>query len=69
MLIVSPKYNSIHTGTSIPLELYTDKDVKKLTVKFLDEVINSKNIRGEGYFADQVIIDPVEVADMELAFE
>lgn len=68
-LIISPKNNSIHTGTKIPLELYTNKDVKKVVVKFLDKVIFSKNISSEGYFADEFTIDPVGVEDMELAFE
>ncbi len=68
-LIISPKNNSIHTGTSIPLEFYNDKEVKKVTVKFLDKAIYSKNISNEGYFADQLIIDPVGIADMELSFE
>lgn len=68
-LIISPKNNSIHTGTKMPLELYTNKDVKKVVVKFLDKVIFSKNISSEGYFADEFTIDPVGVEDMELAFE
>ncbi len=68
-LIISPKNVSIHTGTKIPLELYNDKDVKKVVVKFRDEVIYSKDIRSEGYFSDQLTIDPVGIEDMELAFE
>jgi len=38
-------------------------------VKFRDEIIYSKNISREGYFADQLTIDPVGIEDMELAFE
>ncbi len=68
-LIISPKNISIHTGTTIPLELYNDKDVKKVVVKYLDKVIYSKNISSEGYFADQLAINPVGIEDMELAFE
>jgi hypothetical protein len=68
-LVISPKNNTIYTGTAIPLELYNDKDVKKVTVKYLDKVIYSKNISSEGYFADQIMIDPVGIEDMELAFE
>lgn len=68
-LIISPKNISIHVGTAIPLELYNDKDVKKVTVKYHDKVIYSKNIISEGYFADQISIDPVGIEDMELAFE
>jgi len=68
-LIISPKNISIHVGTAIPLELYNDKDVKKVTVKYHDKVIYSKNISSEGYYADQISIDPVGIEDMELAFE
>ena len=62
-LIISPKNKSIHTKTQIPLELFNDKEVKKVVVKYLDEVIYSKNIEREGYFADQITIAP------ETAFE
>jgi hypothetical protein len=68
-LIISPKNISIHTSTKIPLELYNDKDVKKVVVKYLDKVLYTKNINKEGYFADEIIIDPVGIEDMELAFE
>ena len=68
-LIISPKNKSMHTNTKIPLELYNNKDVKKVVVKFRDKVIYAKNITSEGYFADQLTIDPVGVEDMELAFE
>lgn len=68
-LIISPKNKSMHTNTIIPIELYNDKDVKKVVVKFRDKVIYSKNITKEGYFADQLTIDPIGIEDMELAFE
>ena len=68
-LIISPKNKSIHINTKIPLELYNDKDVKKVVVKFRDKVIYSKNITSEGYMADELTIDPVGIEDMELAFE
>ena len=68
-LIISPKNKSLHTNTKIPLELFNDKDVKKVVVKFRDKVIYTKNITSEGYFADQLTIDPVGIEDMELAFE
>ena len=68
-LIISPKNNTIYTGTSIPLELFNDKEVKKVVVKFLDKVIYSKNISSEGYSTDLLTIDPVGIEDMELAFE
>lgn len=68
-LIISPKNISMHTGTSIPLELYNDKEVKKVVVKFHDKIIYSKNINSEGYFSDQLTINPIGIEDMELAFE
>ena len=68
-LIINPKNNTIYTGTTIPLELYNDKDVKKVVVKYLDKVIYSKTISSEGYFADQLTINPIGIQDMELAFE
>ena len=68
-LIISPKNNSIHTQTNIPLELYNDKEVKKVVVKFRDKALYSKSITKEGYFADSFVINPDGIEDMELAFE
>ena len=68
-LIISPKNKSMHTNTIVPMEFYNDKDVKKIVVKYRDKVIYSKNITHEGYFADQLNIDPIGIEDMELAFE
>lgn len=68
-LIISPKNKSVHTTTSLPLELYNDKDIKRVIVKFRDKVIYDKNISKEGYFSDALTIDPVGIEDMELAFE
>jgi hypothetical protein len=68
-LIISPKNKSIHTNTQIPLVLFNTNDVKKVVVKYLDEVIYDKNITNEGYFADQLKIDPDGIEDIELAFE
>lgn len=68
-LIVSPKNNSIHTNTTIDVELYNDKEIKKVAVKYRDKVLYSKSISKEGYFADAFKIDPVGIEDMELVFE
>ena len=69
-LIISPKNKTIHTNTTtIPLEFYNDATIKKVVVKNRDEVIYSKNITSEGYFADQLTINPVGMEAMELAFE
>ncbi|MFD0834888.1 hypothetical protein ACFQ0I_03870 [Mariniflexile aquimaris] len=68
-LIISPKNKSIHTNTQIPLELYNSEEVKKVVVKYLDNVIFEKKITNEGYFADTITINPDGIEDMELAFE
>lgn len=68
-LILSPKNKTIHTNTTIPIELYNNKEVKKVVVKLSDEVIYSKNIESEGYFADQLTINPEGIEALELAFE
>lgn len=69
-LIISPKNNDIYQATSkIPLELYTDKEVAKVTVKLNDKVLFSKNITREGYFTDQLNIAPKGIEDIELGFE
>lgn len=68
-LIISPKNKSIHTNTQIPLELYNSEKVKKVVVKYLDNVIFEKKITNKGYFADTITINPDGIEDMELAFE
>jgi len=68
-LIISPKNKSIYTSNKIPLELYNDKDIKKVIVKFRDKIIYSKNIATEGYFSDQLTLAPNGIEDMELVFE
>jgi hypothetical protein len=68
-LIISPKNYSIHMGNKIPLEVYNDKDVKKVAVKLRDKIIYSKNITNEGYLIDQITLAPEGIEDMELAFE
>ena len=68
-LVISPKNNSMHTTTTLPIELYNDSDIKKVVVKYRDKVLFSKKIKKEGYFADEFTINPVGVEDMELSFE
>tara|TARA_R110002126_G_scaffold206886_1_gene353981 strand:+ start:11186 stop:12856 length:1671 start_codon:yes stop_codon:yes gene_type:complete len=68
-LIISPKNKTIHTNTTLPIALYNNKEVKKVVVKLSDDVIYSKNIEKEGYFADQLTINPEGIEAMELAFE
>lgn len=68
-LVISPKNKEIYTANKIPLELYTDKETKKVVVKLNDKVLYSKNITKEGYFADQLALAPRGIEDMELLFE
>ncbi|WP_405566884.1 glycoside hydrolase family 2 TIM barrel-domain containing protein [Polaribacter sp. Asnod6-C07] len=68
-LIISPKNKTIHTNTTIPIALYNNKDVKKVVVKLSDEIIYSKNIAKEGYFEDELTINPEGIEALELAFE
>jgi len=69
VLIISPKNKGIYMSDNIPIELYTDKDVRKVTVKLNDKILYSKNITKEGYFADHLKISPNGIEDMELSFE
>jgi len=68
-LIISPKNISIHTNNTVPLELYTDADVRKVVVKVNDRVVYSQTLTNDGYFADQLSLSPNGIEDMELAFE
>jgi len=68
-LIISPKNNTIYATNTIPLELYTDNEVKKVVVKVNDKEVYSQKLSKEGYFADQLSLAPNGVEDMELAFE
>jgi len=68
-LVISPKNMEIYTTVNLPLELYVDKDVKKILIKYLDKVLYSKSIVKEGYLSDQFTITPNGIEDMELAFE
>ncbi len=68
-LIISPKNKDIYMTGTIPVELYTDKDARKVLVKLHDKVLYSKNLTKEGYFADKLKLDPKGIEDMELSFE
>lgn len=68
-LIISPKNNTIYPSNVIPLQLYTDKQVKKVVVKVNDNSVYSRNLTEEGYFADQLSLAPNGIEDLELAFE
>ena len=68
-LIISPKNKDIYMTKNIALELYTDKDAKKVIVKRNDKVLYSKAITKEGYFADNIELQLNGIEDVELAFE
>jgi hypothetical protein len=68
-LIISPKNKEIYTSTKIPIELYIDKEVRKVIVKLNDKVLYSKRLIKDGYFVDQLTLSPKGIEDMELAFE
>lgn len=67
-LIISPK-NTIYTSSKIPLELYTDKETRRVVVKVHDKAIYEHDLTQEGYFADELTLAPEGIEDMELAFE
>jgi len=68
-LIISPKNTEIYQSSTIPLELYTDKEVRKVTVRLNDKVLYTKSLLKDGYFADQLKLNLKGMEDMELAFE
>jgi len=68
-LIISPKNKDIYQSGTVPLELYVDKGVAKVTVKLNDKVLYSKMLNKEGSFSDQLALTPKGIEDMELAFE
>ena len=68
-LIISPKNKDIFTSKNIPIELFTDKEARKLVIKRNDKVLLSKNIVKEGYFADNLELQLSGIEDIEMAFE
>lgn len=68
-LIISPKNKEIYMTKKIPLELYVDKEVGKVIVKYNDKVLYSKNITKEGYLSDNINLPISGIEDLELAFE
>lgn len=68
-LILSPKNKAIYFSDTLPIELYTDKDVRKIQVKYRDNVLKTLRIVKEGYVADQLILNTQGIEDRELSFE
>lgn len=68
-LIISPKNKEIYISKNIPIELFNDKDVKKVVIKRNDKVLYSKSILKEGYFADNLELQLTGIEDVELAYE
>lgn len=67
-LIISPKNQDIF-GETIPLELFLDKEVKKVLVKLNDSILYSKSDVKEGYLTDSIHYIPKWKEDAELVFE
>jgi exo-beta-1,3-glucanase (GH17 family) len=67
-IVVSPKNQEVY-GSSIPLDLYLDKDVKKVIVKLNDSILYSKTVIKEGFLTDSIQYTPKGMEDAELAFE
>ena len=68
-LIISPKNKEIYQSGTVPVELFVDKDVRKVVVKLNDKELYSKSIAKEGYFSDNLNLTLKGIQDMELAFE
>jgi len=68
-LIISPKNAEIYQTSTIPIELFTDKEVRKVSVKLNDKALYTKNLLKEGYFADELKLNLNGIEDLELAFE
>ncbi|MFZ4456549.1 MAG: glycoside hydrolase family 2 TIM barrel-domain containing protein [Bacteroidales bacterium] len=68
-LIISPKNKEIYQSGTVPVELFVDKNVRKVVVKLNDKELYSKNIAKEGYFSDNLNLTPKGIEYMELAFE
>jgi len=68
-LILSPKNKDIYFSDTLPVELYIDKDVRKVLIKFRDKVLKSITIAKEGYFKDQLVLNTQGIEDRELSFE
>lgn len=68
-LIINPKNKEIYQSGTVPVELFVDKDVRKVVVKLNDKELYSKSIAKEGYFSDNLNLTLKGIQDMELAFE
>ncbi len=68
-LILSPKNKEIYVSDTLPVELYTDKDVREVRIKYNDKVLKTIKITKEGYLADQLVLVTKGIEDRELSFE
>jgi exo-beta-1,3-glucanase (GH17 family) len=67
-LVVSPKNQQLY-GTLIPLDLYLDKEVKKVVVKLHDSTLYAHEVSREGFLAGSIQYTPKGMEDAELVFE
>jgi hypothetical protein len=68
-LILSPKNKDIYFTDTLPVELYADKDVRCVRIKFRDKLLKTILIKKEGYLADQLVLHTQGIEDQELSFE
>lgn len=68
-LILSPKNKDVYFSDTLPVELYTDKEVRKVQVKYRDELLKTIRISKEGFVSDQLVLKTQGIEDRELSFE
>jgi hypothetical protein len=67
-LISSPKNQSFYQN-KVPIEIFPQKNVKKLQVVYLDKIIYENNSITGGYFSDTILFAGDPLTDRELVFE
>ena len=67
-LVISPKNQNVY-GTTIPVELFVDNDIRKVIVRLRDSIIYTKTVEKEGYISDNINYTPKGREGAELLFE
>jgi hypothetical protein len=67
-LVVSPK-NQQQYGKTIPLDIFLDKQVRKVVVKLHDSILYAHEIAAEGFLTDSIGYMSKGMEDAELVFE
>jgi hypothetical protein len=68
-LILSPKNKDFYVGDTLPVELYVDKDVRLIQVKYRDKVLAGFRPLKEGYLKGRLVLKTEGIEDRELSFE